>query len=208
VKRAAIFLLCSAMVVAATAPALASDAYFAVKAGGFLPNGKGDVNNQGGLKDFDTGFNGELAIGFKPAPYAAIEAGTGFYQAQRSIATAGFSEKSTIYGVPMTVTAKALLAMEKTQFFAGAGAGYYFGLLKRDQTVSATTTSSSTHGNALGYHVVGGFDYFLNDKWGIGAEIKWFACKPKFDDTTKPGTKAEWELGGTTMNLGLKYQFQ
>lgn len=189
-------LLCGAV------SAQAEDTYLSVKVGGFLPNGKGDASSQGGLKDFDTGYNTELAIGFKPAPYAAIEVASGFYSAEKQDTVNGTSTKATIYGVPVTVTAKAILSASKADFFAGAGAGYYFGVL--DQ--SSPARDSSTHGNALGYHIVGGFDYNVSQRYSLGADIKWFSTKPEFD-ANNSGLKTEWELGGTTLNLGMKYKF-
>ena len=207
-KRLTITMGIFCLLCCASGTALAEGTYAGIKVGGFMPNGKGDTTNQGGLKDFDTGYNLELAVGFRPASYAAIEAGTGFYSASRDIAiTTTSREKSTIYGVPATITAKAVLPLERSEFFVGAGAGYYFSVLQRDSTNGASSRSSSSHGNALGYHLVGGFDYNLGERYSLGAEIKWFSTKPKFDDAGGTGSQTEWEFGGTTLNLGVKYKF-
>jgi len=190
------------VLICGVASAQAEDTYLAVKAGGFLPNGKGDATNQGGLKDFDTGYNMEVAIGFRPASYAAIEAASGFYTSERQDTVNGSSTKATIYGVPVTITAKGIIPLNKADFFVGAGAGYYFGVL--DQ--SGQPRSSSSHGNALGYHIVGGFDYNISEHYSLGSEIKWFSTKPEFD-ANNSGVKTKWELGGTTLGLGMKYKF-
>ena len=207
-KKTLMTMAITAFLAASALPALAEDSYLALKVGGFLPNGKGDATSQGGFKDFDTGYDVEVAFGFRPATYAAIELGSGFYSTQRQITATALREKATAYGVPVTATVKGILNLEKTDLFAGAGAGYYFGVLTRDRTEGTQPTqSSSSHGNALGYHLCGGFDYNLSDRYSVGAEIKWFSAKPKFDDATGTGNQVEWEFGGTVFNLGMKYKF-
>ena len=188
--------------------AYAEDMYGSIKIGGFLPNGSGNsASHSGGLKDFDTGFNLEASFGTYVAPYAALEASTGFYSSSRKINDAAYQEESKIYGVPVSLTIKGLISTEKADFYAGAGAGYYFTLLDKNShfTNASTSQSVSTHSNALGYHLVGGTDFKMNDLWSVGAEIKWFSTRPKFEDDG--GNKVEWEFGGTTLNLTAKYRF-
>lgn len=191
------------------APSIAEDGtYGAFRAGVFLPNSKGDATQQGGMSNFDAGYNMELAIGFRPASYAAIEIGTGFYSSSRDTQNAalGQSEKLNAYGVPVTATAKGILSSGPFEFFAGAGIGYYFSLLEREATSGGITTNKSFHGNALGYHLVGGADYSLNERIALGAEIKWMSTRPDMDDFSGTGKK-KWEFGGTAMNVGVKYKF-
>jgi outer membrane protein W len=188
----------------ATATAYAEGEYATFKAGGFLPNGNG--SSTGDLKDYDTGLNVEVAAGFTLAPYVAIEAATGYFGTSRSYNynfDSNLPTKDTVSGVPLTLSIKGIVGTERADFFAGAGAGYYFCIL--DQ--KTPTLNMTQHGNALGYHIVGGIDFKINEQWALGAEAKWFTTKPKFENIRAIGQKTEWEMGGTLMNLTVKYRF-
>jgi opacity protein-like surface antigen len=193
---------CCLLLGALAATANADDSYLALKGGGFLPNSKGS-GGQGGLKDFDTGYNLEVAIGFRPASYAAIELGSGFYTTRRDTNAPTGNEKISAYGVPVTATAKGVLTTGPVDIFAGAGFGYYFTLFDRE----IPNKKESMHSNALGYHLVGGVDYRLNEHYSLGTEIKWFSVKPEFDDFNTAGAKVKWDFGGTIFNIGMKYSF-
>ena len=99
--------------------------YGVVKLGAFLPNGKGDtqITDEGGLKDFDTGFNVEAAVGFYVAPYAAFEFGSGYYRSERNDDTPAGNKKYTLGTIPVTATAKFIVANDPFEFGIGAGAG-------------------------------------------------------------------------------------
>lgn len=200
-----LIIMTTAMLLAGLVTIAHAEGEFATfKAGGFLPNGNGSAT--GSLKDYDTGFNIEAAAGFKPVPYVALEAATGFFRASRDY-NYNFDStkptKDTASGVPITLSIKGIIGTERIDLFAGAGAGYYFCIL--DQRTP--TLNMSQHGNALGYHVVGGIDYKFSEQWYFGAEIKWFVTKPKFENINALGQKVEWEMGGTNMNLTAKYHF-
>ncbi|MCM0080815.1 outer membrane beta-barrel protein [Geomonas sp. Red32] len=211
--KSARVILALALVLASAAGASADEtSYFSVKGGMFLPNGKGDANGQGGLKNLDSGYSAEVAVGYRPDTYAALELGTGFYTAHGSVTTADTSTTQTIYGIPVTATAKGILDTEKLQFFAGAGVGYYFTFI--DNKVEffnggIPTVQESSHGGALGYHVVAGGDWKLTKRFMIGADYKWFSVKPDLEVTTAQNAKvkSKWEMGGSILNVGLKYAF-
>ena len=198
------FLAVTLLSICLSAPVFAAGEYATVKAGLFLPNGNG--NSTGDLKNYDTGGHLELAAGFTPAQYIAVEAATGFYMSSRSynyMNDATKPTKDSVYGVPLTLSVKGIYSTEKIDLFAGGGVGYYFVILNQ----KIPSNDVSQHGNALGYHVVGGIDYKYNEQWSWGAEVKWFATKPKFENINAPGQKVEWEMGGTVMNLTAKYHF-
>ena len=193
--------------------------YLGVKAGIFLPNGKGPSGgNSNGLADFDTGYSFDLALGFKPAPYAAVELGTGFFTASADVGTTNWAQQMTGYGIPVTLTVKGLLTLDRLDMFAGAGAGYYFSFInnKIDFLGARSNVDESAHGGAVGYHVTAGADYRINDEWSAGIDFRWFSTKPELQLTNPeltlggsqdPRPKAKWEFGGTVLNAGVKYKF-
>ncbi len=193
-----------AALLALPAVAGAEDTYLSLKGGVFLPNGK----SGNGLNSFDAGYSVDLGLGVKLEQYVAIELGTGVYTAKGSTVTDTISDRKELYAVPVTVTIKGLLSLERTELYAGAGGGYYFGAMDRKQTTAAGTVDETSHGGALGYHVVAGADYRLNKSVSLGAEFKWFATKPELEFTENGSkTKNKWELGGSTFGLAAKYWF-
>jgi outer membrane protein W len=192
--------------IALPAVAGAEDTYLSLKGGVFLPNGK----SGNGLNSFDAGYSVDFSLGYRLEQYVAVELGTGVYTAKGSTATATTSDSMELFAVPVTVTVKGLLSLERTELYAGAGGGYYFGAMDRKQTRGAASADETSHGGALGYHVVAGADYRLNKNVSLGAEFKWFATKPEleFTDLENGGkTKNKWELGGSTFGLAAKYWF-
>lgn len=180
--------------------------YLDVKGGIFMPNG-----NSKGLKDFDTGYNVDVAVGVRPAPYAAVELATGVYSASAKISETVGTRDMTAYGVPITLTAKAIANFKRLDIFAGAGAGYYFCFIdnKVNNTSSPPAIEESVHGGAVGYQVLAGGDYRIDDQWSVGVQFKWFSTRPELEVTNidKVKTKDKWEFGGTNLNVGFKYNF-
>ncbi|GAM10696.1 hypothetical protein OR1_02989 [Geobacter sp. OR-1] len=207
-KRTVLALALIMATVAAGSASAADEPYVTARGGLFLPNGK-DV----GFKYFDTGYNFEVAAGYRPVPYAAIEAGTGFYSTSGSQANAGKSTDRTAYGVPVTLSAKGILEFEKLMLSAGAGVGYYFGFINTDHTNSITpgqNFSESNHGAAVGYQVLFDADFKLSQHWTVGANFKWFSAKPEIelkDPTDYTVKKQKWEFGGINIDVGAKYFF-
>lgn len=188
--------------------------YLSVRGGVFMPNSeKGD--DYQGLSYFDTGYNIELAVGYRPVSYAAIEVGTGFFSASGEITKQDYSIDRTLYGVPITLTVKGIQEFDRLTLSAGAGVGLYQGFMDNEISFQNTPVDESNHGTAVGYQAVFDADFKINDNWSAGANFKWFSARPEIEMTTVSedgtriisDTKEKWEIGGTTVNLGLKYQF-
>ncbi|HEU0264509.1 MAG TPA: outer membrane beta-barrel protein [Geobacterales bacterium] len=194
--------------------------YLSLKGGAFLPNGTGASpdGRDNGLANLNTGYNGELAIGFLPAPYAAIEFATGFFHCEADLAEplANRSVNVTAEGIPMTVTAKAIAHFDHLQLFAGAGAGYYFTILRAKTTnlnpPQQVLADEEFHASAPGYHLVAGGDIMLGKAVSIGAEYKWFNTRPEYNlrnSVWQPtADKVKWQFGGAQANLVLTFHFQ
>lgn len=203
------FLLSCLLVACAASGAAAAEVgsgYLSVKGGSYLPNGK-----SGSLKSFDTGYNAEVAVGYRAEKYAAIEIGTGIFSSSSTVSNADASSKMSLYGIPVTATAKAILDLEKLDLFAGAGLGYYFAFVDNDVsfTQGPAPVHESSHGSALGYHLVLGGDYKLSERFRVGADFKYFVAKPELEitDAQNVKTRSKWDVGGTVINAGIKYLF-
>ncbi|GFO58583.1 hypothetical protein GMST_09080 [Geomonas silvestris] len=203
-----ILLSCLLVACAASGAAAAEvgSGYLSVKGGSYLPNGK-----SGSLKSFDTGYNAEVAVGYRAEKYAAIEIGTGIFSSSSTVSNADASSKMSLYGIPVTATAKAILDLEKLDLFAGAGLGYYFAFVDNDVTFNQgpPPVHESSHGGALGYHLVLGGDYKLSERFRVGADFKYFVAKPELEltDAQNVKTRSKWDVGGTVINAGIKYLF-
>ncbi len=58
--------------------------------------------------------------------------------------------------------------------------------------------------SALGFHIVGGIDFYFSEKVAIGLDVKWFRVEPEFDID---GNKEKVNYGGIIYNAGLKIRF-
>jgi outer membrane protein W len=204
-----LLLSCLLIPLSVSGAAAADTGYFSVKGGVFLPNGNSGATS---LKSFDNGYNAELAVGFRPESYAALELGTGLYSATSTVSTADSRLRKTVYGIPITATAKAILDLKRSEFFAGAGVGYYFAFIDNHVdflTGGLPSVQESSHGGALGYHVVLGGDYKVTNRFRVGADFKWFAAKPELEltDAQNVKSRAKWDVGGEVLNVGIKYLF-
>jgi hypothetical protein len=191
----------------------AEQTYLAARAGVFLPNGKGDGDPQG-FKYFDTGYAVDLVAGYRPESYVALEVGTGFYSASGEVSKPGYSIDRTAYGVPITVSVKGLLEFEKIMLAAGAGIGYYQGFISNKISFPGSPVDESNHGGALGYQLLLDAEFKVAPQWSVSGNVKWFTARPEIemqnvnaDGTSIGTTKDEWEIGGTTISLGVKYIF-
>jgi opacity protein-like surface antigen len=194
--------------------ALAADtSYLAVRAGMFLPNGA-ESGDYKGLKYFDTGYNVEVAAGYRPESYVALEVGTGVYGASGTVSTPEYTLDRTITGVPITLTAKGILEFEKMTLYAGAGIGYYQAFIDNKISIANNPVNETGHGAAVGYQVAFDSEFRISPSWQAGASFRWFSARPeiemkniKTEPTRVETTTDKWEIGGVTLGVGVKYLF-
>ena len=80
------------------------------------------------LEGSDTGFNGEIALGYRFNPNIAAEFGIGYFNTEGEVTVAGAtmgSEKFDINVFPLTFTLKGILPYKRWEFFGLAGGGVY-----------------------------------------------------------------------------------
>jgi opacity protein-like surface antigen len=108
-----------------------------LRAGGYFP----------ASKSFEVGSGIDLAYSVKPFPYAALEAGIGYYRAENG--NTGF-----LSALPLTISATAILPLQIISLHAGGGVGTYY------KMAGGTTELPADHSEfSLGYHLNAGFEF-------------------------------------------------
>ena len=142
-------------------PALAQEKkpfYFLGKAGIYSPQ----TND---LDGFDTGFNGEIALGWRAHPNFATEFGAGYFNTEAS----DFGGRINLDVVPITLTLKGILPYEKWDFFALGGVGAYFVSGDIDFSGFDSHDRDTVFGGFLGL----GIHYNITKAMFIGVEGKY-----------------------------------
>ena len=166
--------ICSQTIYAQTAPNVSDSqlkkGYVVFKGGIFYP--------QGDLKDLNIGFNGEVALGYKFHPNAAVEFSGGYLQAQETFratfAGVPVSQKMEVYAIPVTVAIKGIIKPDKNvDLYGMLGVGAYF--VNGKDTISALglSTSISDTSTVFGGFLGAGVSYDVNDTVFIGLEGKY-----------------------------------
>jgi opacity protein-like surface antigen len=96
--------------------------YFSFKPGIYSPQ-------SGDLDGFDTGFSGEIALGYHFNRNIAVEFGIGYFNTEGNATVVGATyvaqKEFDIEVVPVTFTLKAILPYKKWEFFGLGGGGIY-----------------------------------------------------------------------------------
>ena len=169
------FLLLCAL--AAAPSALAGDSYLLVKAGAYTPQAS-DVDG------FDTGFNGEIAIGRYVMPFLGIELGGGYFDSSNG------PIDLTVY--PLTLAARLRLPLPIIKPYAIAGGGAYFASVD-------TPSLGSSDDTAFGYFAGAGVDFkivFLL----INIEAKYLWAQPSFYGI-------DTDIDGVVATVGVGVEF-
>lgn len=183
-KYAAVAAVAVAFVLGASAPGWS---YVAVKGGMFMPN-----SDDKGLKDWDNGFGGELAIGGDFGAFA-VDGGIGYFRLSHPDA-----DDLNLSIVPLTITGKFLLKPSpKLTVYLGGGVGYYVGMLGGDDVEDMDTDDKT--GKGVGFHAVGGLEIPLGAV-GLLAEVKWSQAKVEFGESSEKSN-----IGGITALVGVKF---
>ncbi len=98
-------------------------------------------------KSFDVGTGIDLVYSVKPNPYAAVEAGIGYYRSENG--TTGF-----LSAIPLTVSARGILPLQYINAYAGGGIGTYY------KMAGGTTELPADHSEfSFGYHANAGIEF-------------------------------------------------
>ena len=181
----------------------------AIKPGIYIP--------QGDLKDFDTGFNGEVAVAYKFFPNLAVEAGLGYFKAHNTTYEFGtgyaLRDKSTVRVIPLTASVKGILPVDKWEFYGLGGIGEYF--VKGKDSISGTigsingSASGSDTDRVFGAHLGLGVNYNITSNLFVGAEGKylWTRHTNLSDDGSGVSITEKFRLNGILTTAVIGYRF-
>jgi opacity protein-like surface antigen len=182
-----------------TAQAAGND-YFVLKGGIYSPQSKE-------LGDFSTGFNGEIAYGHYYNSNWAVEFGTGYF-ATKANQEANYPFRASadldLKTIPLTVSLKGIIPVDKFEFYGLGGIGAYFTFADVDINYTGNRHVSYSDNNALFGGFLGlGAQYNFTPKVFVGVEGKYlWTTKTTFRDTD-----AEVDLGGIQATVNLGYRF-
>lgn len=173
------------------------------------------------LKDFDTGFNGEIALGRQFNKNFAAEMGLGYFNTKGKESFAGTIDTITyrviadskINIIPVTLTLKGIYPINKWDLFALGGIGAYFvsGDLKLNIAANGMSFSDTAEDKdtIFGAHFGLGLHYNITPKFFLGLESKYlWAGDAKLKDTLYGvPVEAKFNLNGilATAVIGVRF---
>jgi hypothetical protein len=173
------------------------------------------------LDGFDTGFNGEIAFGFQPIKYFAVELGTGYFNTEGKESFAGTSnglnvterDKFYFHVFPVTLTAKLIIPYKKFEFFGlgGGGAYYVWADIRAKGTINGTRFYEELDGSdvVLGGYLGLGIHYNITPRIFIGAEGKylWTSRADPEEDFFDDSLGVKFKLDGILATAVVGFRF-
>jgi opacity protein-like surface antigen len=184
--------LLSMLLVLFAIPVLASSPpnYGALKLGGYFPQNS-DMDN------FDSGFNGEFALGHYFNPNVALELSIGYFKASGS--EAGVDADITSY--PILLSIKLVAPISGGELYALGGGGVYI----TDLDASAFGVNVSSDDNPFGFQLGVGGNFDISPNVFFGLEAKYFWAKPSFD--LLGVTSVDVHIDGIQATANIGYRF-
>ncbi|MBI5906063.1 MAG: outer membrane beta-barrel protein [Deltaproteobacteria bacterium] len=164
--------------------------YFFAHIGVFEPNDDLD-----GLRGYDSGGHFDVGIGSRVSPVFAVEGTFGAYAAER-----GADEASV---VPLTIGGRLIIPHPFIEPYVGGGIGLYFASLKEAPRTGFSGIDESE--TDIGGYLSAGADLWLNPRAALNFEGRYHFVEPTF--TSNAGTSFDVNMGGWTVNLGVRLAF-
>ena len=134
--------------------------YFELKLGEYLPQ-TGDLSDQ----KMGNGFSGQVAFGYYPIPYIAVEGGVGYFETKGNVS--GVDRKFNAW--PWELSIKGLLPIAFLEPYLLAGGGAYF--------TRAEVGGIGRDSVQFGYFGGGGLNFNLGRTYFLGLEAKYLVLK-------------------------------
>lgn len=147
--------------------------------------------------DFDTGFNGQIALGHYFHENFALEVGVGYNRTESDF----LRQDWEITTYPVMLTAKGVIPLEKFEVYGGAGIGLYF--TKAEATLQPAVGKVDDDDTVFGYHFMVGTNFDISDSVFLGVEGIYIIT----DDAQFFGDPDGVNLHGfiVTGNIGLRF---
>lgn len=162
--------------------------YFTGKIGIFNPN---DENFPDGLEGFSSGVFSGFNIGYRSAPFFAIEGEVDYYESD-------FGPED-LRVIPVLFNARFIYPGGIFEPYIGGGAGIYFAEFEFFNGLFFETDD----GAGVGVHLGTGVDFQVSPGIILGFEFRWFFAEPDFSDDFGPDP----DVGGFTFNFLLRTLF-
>jgi outer membrane protein W len=181
--------------------------YAVVKTGVYIPNG--DLDN------FDNGLNIEGTFGRYFHKNFVLEGSVGLFGTEAKFngtatALGTYTEEDSIAVIPLTVTAKGVLPLDRLELFAGAGLGVYFTALDGDLTTSNFGSFSVNDSDMVfGLHFTVGGTYNITDRFFFGIDGKYLSTgEAQYEGSAFGQTiTVKGDLNGYMVNGMFGYRF-
>jgi outer membrane protein W len=177
------------------------------------------------MDGFDTGFNGEIALGYYFNKNLAMEFSVGYFNSSYSVSgsTSVFvsgagsvrvtgNANIDLWVIPVTLALKAIYPIDKLELYAIGGIGAYFANADMNYNGTASSGSISVSGSgslsssdtAFGGFLGAGANFNIDQYWYIGLESKYFWARPEF---TFLGQGVSQSIDGwiVTGNIGVRF---
>ncbi len=185
--------------------------YIALKPGIYSPQSSD-------LDGFDTGFNGEIAFGYRFNPNIAGEIGIGYFNTQGEKTIGGTTYTSREFNIdvfPVTFTLKAILPYKKWEFFGLGGVGVY--IVSRDNNDDHHyyyghdyhhDDDDYDYDAVFGGYLGAGINYNITPKIFVGVEGKYlWTDKVKIEYEGSGAPRAEFRMDGVIATAVIGFRF-
>lgn len=177
--------------------------YLAIKAGAISPAGEFDDAG------FESGFNGEIALGRYFDPDAAIEGGIGFYRSESNTSDLISVEDASVWVIPITGTVKGILPFKDVNLFGGVGLGIYFASAEVKDKVNGVSDKFTDADTVFGFHVSIGANVNITPDIFLGFEgRRIWTEEAEFSGSLSGSTQTvKSDLDATTLTGNLGFRF-
>lgn len=177
--------------------------YLAIKAGAISP--AGDFDDAG----FESGFNGEIALGRYFDPDAAIEGGIGFYRSESNTSDLISGVDASVWVIPITAAVKGILPFKDVNLFGGVGLGIYFANAEVKDKVNGVSDKFTDDDTVFGFHVSIGASVNITPDIFLGFEGRRIWTEEAEFTGSLSGNPAtlKSDLDATTLTGNLGFRF-
>jgi len=182
--------LLSALMLMIAVPSFAAPPnYVALKLGAYLPQ-------DDDMDEFDTGFNGEVALGHYFNPNIAMEFSGGYFKSEGD--AEGVSGEVTVN--PILLSIKGVAPFAGGEFYGLVGGGLYI----TEFEVSALGLTFTDDDTVFGFQLGIGANFNLANNVFLGLEGKYFWAKPSISIL---GESLDVNIDGiqATANIGFRF---